>query len=72
MRLPHDIRRLRGEASQAAFGAQIGVHRNTVANWEAGVTPELAHLQKLVSLGLPKHHLLGTTQVASAGPEAAA
>jgi DNA-binding XRE family transcriptional regulator len=63
---PHLIKRLRGKRTQAAFGAVLGVPKNTVWRWEAGQTcPDARYAARLSALARQEHfltdwHLVGS------------
>ena len=48
---PHLIKRLRGQRTQAAFGALLGTSKNTVWRWEAGqACPDMNYAARLSAL----------------------
>ncbi|WP_055099189.1 helix-turn-helix domain-containing protein [Alloalcanivorax xenomutans] len=53
------ITHIRGQESQAQFAKKLGVHKNTVGNYERGDrTPDAAFLKALVRLGVNVHWIL--------------
>lgn len=50
---------IRGVSSQQAFAAKIGVHKNTLGNYERGErTPDAEFLSKLANIGVNTHWVI--------------
>ena len=55
---PYLLKRLRGKRTQAAFGALLGVSKDTVWRWEAGQTcPTAPYATRLSALAACEHFL---------------